>query len=87
MLLDEPRHYYPIWSQIKSVGMCEISTHPAYHRRVIKAVIKEKYKDLGYKLECTESCPPIKPKMSVTTNGSVIKFTLHIYPLITLDMI
>ena len=89
MLPDsEPlRQYQPIWEQIKSTGMCEISAHKAHHRRIIKAVTKEKYMDLGYKLECTERYPPIRTSMEITRSASIIKFVLHIKPLITLDSI
>lgn len=81
------RQYEPIWIQIKSEGYCDISTHRAYHRRVIKAVVKEKDMDLGYKLECSESYPPTIAVLRSSRSGSVIKFTLVLKPLITLDSI
>jgi hypothetical protein len=81
------RQYEPIWIQIKSEGYCDISTHRAYHRRVIKAVTKEKDKDLGYKLECTERYPPVQAILKSTRSGSVIKFILILKPLITIDSI
>jgi len=82
-----PRQYEPIWTQIKQTGMCEISSHRAYHRRIIKAVTKEKDLDLGYKLECSEMYPPTQAVMKSFRSGSVIKFTLVLKPLITLDSI
>jgi hypothetical protein len=88
MSTPEPqRQYFPIWEQIKQTGMCEISTHKAFHRRIIKAVIKEKYMDLGFKLECSESYPPIVTTMEIKKSASIIKFILHTKPLITLDSI
>lgn len=81
------RQYTPIWNEIKINGCCDISTHRAYHKRVIKAVVKEKDLDLGYKLECTERYPPVQAVLRSSRSGSVIKFTLILKPLITLDSI
>ena len=81
------RQYEPIWQEIKLNGYCDISTHRAYHRRIIKAVVKEKDKDLGYKLECTERYPPQIAVLRSSRSGSIIKFTLTLKPLITLDSI
>jgi hypothetical protein len=81
------RQYEPVWIQLKSELMCEISAHKAYHRRIIKAVTKEKDMDLGFKLECTERYPPVTAVMHHRRNGSVISFYLVYKPLITLDSI
>ena len=81
------RKYQPIWEQIKSSGYCEISAHPAYHRRIIKAIWKEKTQDLEYKMQCLETYPPIRTLNFTSISGSVIKFTLIKKPLITTDTI
>jgi hypothetical protein len=81
------RQYEPIWIQVRDTGMCEISTHKAYHARIIKAFWKEKDMDLAFKLECSEAYPPIRCVSKVEVTGSVIKFTLIRKPLITLDSI
>ena len=81
------RQYTPIWYEIKINGFCDISSHRAYHRRIIKAVHKEKDLDLGYKLECTEAYPPIRTLLYSKREGSIIKFRLIKKPLITLDSI
>jgi hypothetical protein len=81
------RQYEPVWNQIKETGMCEISAHKAYHRRIIKALWKEKHMDLAFKLECTEMCPPIRCITYTKVTGSVIKFVMIRKPLITLDSI
>lgn len=81
------RQYEPIWNQIKLNGFCDVSTHRAYHARIIKAVTKEKDMDLGYKLECTEHYPPIQAVLKSKRSGSVISFRLTIKPLITLESI
>lgn len=82
-----PRQYEPVWEQIKSQGYCDISAHRAYHMRIKKAVVKEKDADLHYKMQCLESNPPTVAKLKSKQKGSVIKFTLHIGPLITIDTI
>lgn len=81
------RQYEPIWLQIKLDSHCEISAHRAFHRRIIKAVVKEKDMDLGYKLECTERYPPVQATIKTERVGSIIKFRLIIKPLITLESI
>lgn len=81
------RKYEPIWIAIKREGFCEISAHKAYHRRIRKAIRKEKDQDLGYKLSNSEQWPPVVAVVTTSVTGSVIRFDLHIYPLITIDTI
>jgi hypothetical protein len=81
------RHYEPIWNQIKQTGYCEISAHKALHRRIIKAIWKEKLQDLAFKQECLESTPPIRCITYTEVTGSVIKFRLEKKTYITLDSI
>jgi hypothetical protein len=81
------RQYEPIWNQIKQNGLCEISAHKAYHRRIRKAIRKEKDQDLAYKMHWLEQSPPMEATVTTKCTGSVIRFTLHIRPLITLDTI
>jgi hypothetical protein len=81
------RQYEQIWTNVKQESHCEISAHKAYHRRIIKAVTKEKDMDLGYKLECTERYPPVQAILKTHKTGSVIRFYIILKPLITLDSI
>jgi hypothetical protein len=81
------RQYEPVWIQLKQTGMCELSAHRAFHPRIIKAVTKEKNIDLGFKLECTETYPPIRTILYSSRSGSIIKFKLIRKPLITLESI
>jgi hypothetical protein len=81
------RQYFPVWQAIKTNLICEISAHRAYHRRIIKAVVKEKDLDLGFKLELAERYPAQIALLKSKRAGSVIKFTLIYKPLITLDSI
>jgi hypothetical protein len=72
------RQYEPIWIQIKTEFKCEISAHKAHHRRIIKAVTKEKDMDLGYKLYLSELIPPQHALMYSKSKGSIITFTLKL---------
>ena len=81
------RKYEPVWIEIKTTGVCRISAHKAFHRRIIKAVTKEKDMDLGYKLECTEAETPIRPVMLSHCEGAVITFTLDKRSLIRIGTI
>lgn len=68
------REYESIWIALKSSKSksVQISAPKSLHRRVIKAVTKEKWKDLGYKIM-------LEPKVAImtsTTKNSIITFTL-----------
>jgi hypothetical protein len=69
------RKYEPIWNALKKDGVVSVSVPRPLHPRLIKAVIKEKYNDLGYKLLLGEKAK--KAKISYISKGSVIKFQLH----------
>lgn len=45
------RKYQVIWNRIKAKNRCMIETHPALVARVKKAVIKEKWRDVGFKFQ------------------------------------
>jgi hypothetical protein len=69
------RKYEPIWIKLKQKGVASITAHPLLHKRIIKAVIKEKWLDIGYKLE-------IQPRHSIMTHtrtGSILEFKLTKY--------
>ena len=68
------RQYEPIWNILKLKGVCEITAPKPYHRRIIKAVIKEKYKDLAYKLELSDVHK--RATLEYTCDNSIIKFKL-----------
>lgn len=69
------RTYWPIWKQLKDNGHCKIAVHPTLHARVIKAVIKEKDMDVGYKLTHNEDC--FIMKLSYKREGAMIRFFLR----------
>lgn len=44
------RKYGPIWNKLKAERVCCVSTHPLLFSRVIKGVIKEKGRDVAFKI-------------------------------------
>lgn len=69
-----PRRYTAIWTQIKNTGKCSIAAPAALHPRIIKAVLKEKWMDAGYKYELGENSK--RAKMYISRKAGVITFTL-----------
>ena len=68
------RKYEPIWKQLKESNKVSVRVPRPLHPRVIKAVIKEKYSDLGYKLLLGERGK--NAKLSYHVQGVVITFQL-----------
>jgi hypothetical protein len=77
-----PSRYQPIWDALKAQGQCRIVAPLPLHRRIIKAVIKRKDEDLGYKLELSEKYK--KAKLAYKIEGNTITFTLHTRSIICL---
>lgn len=48
------RLYAPIWLELKAKKICIIEANPILFARIIKAVIKEKDQDKGFKLEASD---------------------------------
>ena len=46
------RIYQPIWETLKKNHVCKLAAAPELHKRIKKAVIKEKYNDTAFKVEC-----------------------------------
>lgn len=70
-----PRLYQPIWESLKANKKVTIQASPEVHRRIIKAVTKEKYNDIGYKV-LNESSREI---LYCESKGSLIVFELREY--------
>jgi len=75
------RQYEPIWNKLKQMPLRDASTigvsltaNRALHRRIVKAVQKEKYGDVAYKI----SIEPLKTVLSYTRKDSLLTFRLHI---------
>jgi hypothetical protein len=78
MKKNNPRNktYAPIWEKLKNSPdhSCTITAIPALHARIIKAVIKKKNEDLGYKVLLAEEGKVATLLKSV--NQSTITFRL-----------
>ena len=83
------RMYEPIWLKLRSAKAKEVLNFPeikvkeisltapkSAHKRIIKAVTKEKYGDVTFKFECSENCK--KARISHEVKGNIIKFKLHL---------
>lgn len=70
------RKYQPIWEQIKETHTASLSANPIVHKRIIKAVTKEKLNDLGWKLMCKELGNTYR--LLHTSEGALITFKLEI---------
>jgi hypothetical protein len=69
------RKYQAIWEQIKRDGSAYVEANADYHARIIKAVIKEKYIDVGFKVITLENHK--KYKLEVTSIGNLVCFKLE----------
>lgn len=70
------RQYQAIWEALKAKGECSVAAHTALHPRIIKAVIKEKYNDLGWKILMEDRQIPWN-KISYSRENSLIRFRLR----------
>lgn len=68
------RQYAPIWITLKKSGYCRIAAPRGVHKRIIKAVSKEKYGDVGYKYELYEIAK--RAELEVKRSNSMIEFKL-----------
>lgn len=68
------RTYEPAWLSLKQNLELRIAAEPAVHKRIIKAVIKEKDMDVIYKLLCDEECK--RAVLSYSRQHKMIVFKL-----------
>lgn len=69
------RQYEPVWNRLKKDLQVQLTAHRSLHRRIIKAVTKEKWMDDAFKLE-------IFPKHAVmyhSRKGNIVTFKLVYY--------
>lgn len=71
------RHYQPIWEKLKAEKYCRITAPKPLHKRIIKAVIKEKYGDEGFKFLLLEAGQTAR--LTFKKTSSVVEFSLTIY--------
>lgn len=80
MLLKEPppaeecREYFPAWQRVRDTGSVRLKVAPHLVARVRKAVIKEKYNDLSFKVQHEYS----RHRMIIRYNAEtwILSFTL-----------
>jgi hypothetical protein len=73
------RKYYPIWKKLKRDKKAVV-VHPAHlHPRLIKAVLKERTMDTGFRLELSESNSYAKVFAESVAEKNLIIFTLKMY--------
>lgn len=77
------RQYERIWFNLKNLPPADASstgvsvTAPKYfHKRLIKAVTKEKWMDTGYKLWLSMTQEGKEARLSYTKSGSILTFYL-----------
>ena len=77
--------YAAAWNKLKSNPNAPlvIAAHPAYHRRIYKAIIKRKNEDAVFHYELTEQSK--KSKLSKESEGHVLKIRLHISTHVTVE--
>lgn len=68
------RLYSNIWNELKKNNTCSVAAHPLLHRRIIKAVRKEKDIDIGFKLIKSEELQ--RARMHYRCESSRITFWL-----------
>jgi hypothetical protein len=71
------RKYQAIWEQLKATGKCTVASPVAYHRRVIKAVLKERTQDTLYKFMLSEKKWFVR--VYFKRESSKITFSLKVY--------
>jgi len=74
------RQYQPIWIKLKSMSLRDaqvkgvsVTANSLLHPRILKAVVKEKWLDLGYKIQTD----PRKTILTHEIKHSIITFRLH----------
>jgi hypothetical protein len=68
------RYYEPIWLRLKKNKVVQVTAPRPLHPRIIKAVVKEKWLDLGFKLELE----PSYAILSHICTNSVVTFKLKV---------
>lgn len=74
------RTYQPSWIELKNSESnpkhIRISAPAKFHRRIYKAIIKEKDMDLVYKLQCSDNAQ--KARLSRNSSGGILTIFLHL---------
>lgn len=70
------RIYEPIWDKLKKDKKVTLVSVPALHKRIIKAVKKEKNMDILFKFECSQNCK--KARLISKVDGKKLTFMLKL---------
>jgi hypothetical protein len=72
------RKYQAIWVKLKQEGVCRLTAHPSLHKRIKKAVSKEKCSDVAYKLQWDMAGAPQPELVRLTdpNNPAIVIFKL-----------
>ena len=68
------RKYEPAWLELKKKRILRLAVPRPLHKRVIKAIIKEKWLDIGYKFERINQS--YWDELAYTRNNNIIEFRL-----------
>jgi hypothetical protein len=75
------RQYEPIWYKLKTLPLTEaskkgvsVTANRALHARIIKAVTKEKWKDIAFK----SSISPLKVILTYKRSNAILTFYIHV---------
>ena len=77
-----PRMYEPIWEKLKAERKVTLAVPEKLQPRVIKAIQKEKYNDIAYKIELSEEDK--EAELSFESHQSRVIVILTITKLLTL---
>lgn len=72
----ESRQYHAIWKRLKTDHIVSVTAPRPLHSRIIKAVIKEKWMDLGYKIQLDGKVAVL----SHTRKNAILTFYLDLKP-------
>lgn len=70
------RMYQPIWERLKADKFVQIACSPTAHKRIRKAVFKERGLDLAYKFESEGK----REMLEVWSEGTKLNFKLTFMP-------
>lgn len=68
------RQYQTAWNLLKEKGHLTLQASPQFHRRILKAIKKERVMDLGFRYSLQESYRAVE--MHSMSTGSVLKISL-----------
>ena len=69
------RQYEPIWNALKKNKSVQVRADFRAHKRIYKAVVKEKWLDLGFKIETD----PYYAILSHSSKGNILTITMKLH--------